>query len=180
LLESPISNPKSTNIGIIIGPIIGGNLTLVVIICVIVYFQCQKRHGKTTKTNEHLQMMKSTHQGAKPYSLDEVVVATNNFKTMIGKGGFGHVYYGKLKDGQDVAIKELDVKSTQGPSEFFNEVDILSRVSHRNLVSLIGYCHEDDRKMLIYEYMHNGTLRDHLYGTINSHSSFDFEYLIDS
>jgi hypothetical protein len=62
-LESPISNPKSTNIGIIIGPIIGGSLTLVVIICVIVYLQCKKRHGKTTKTKERFQMMKSTHRG---------------------------------------------------------------------------------------------------------------------
>ncbi|CAN5965854.1 unnamed protein product [Sphagnum jensenii] len=167
-LESPISNPKSTNTRIIIGPIVSGSITLVVIICVIVYFQRKKRHGKTTKTHGHLQMMKSSHQGAKPYSLDEVIVATNNFKTMIGKGGFGNVYYGKLEDGQEVAIKELDVKSTQGPSEFFNEVDILSRVSHRNLVSLIGYCHEDDRKMLIYEYMHNGTLRDHLYGDLST------------
>ncbi|CAK9250171.1 unnamed protein product, partial [Sphagnum jensenii] len=147
-LELPISNPKITNIGIIIGPIIGGSVTLVVIICVIVYFQRKKRHGKTTKTC------------VKPYSLEEVIVATNNFKTMIGKGGFGPVYYGKLEDEQEVAIKELDVKSTQGPSEFFNEVDVLSRVSHRNLVSLIGYCHEDNRKMLIYEYMHKGTLSD--------------------
>lgn len=63
LLESPISNPKSTNIGIIIGPIIGGSLTLVVIICVIVYFQCKKSHDKTTKTNEYLQMMKSPYRG---------------------------------------------------------------------------------------------------------------------
>jgi hypothetical protein len=121
-LGSPISNSKSTNIGIIIGAVIGGNVTLDVIICVIVYFQHKKRHGKTTKTSGHLQMMKSSHRGAKPYSLDEVIVATNNFKTIIGKGGFGHVYYGKLEDGQDVAIKKLDVKSTQGPSEFFNEV----------------------------------------------------------
>ncbi len=67
------------------------------------------------------------HVGAKTYSLVEVVVATNNFKTMIGKGGFGPVYYGKLEDGEDVAIKELDVKSTQGPSEFFNEVCKSSR-----------------------------------------------------
>ncbi len=65
---------------------------------------------------------KVDHVGAKPYSLAEVVVATNNFKTMIGKGKFGPVYYGKPEDGQDVAIKELDVKSTQGRFEFFNEV----------------------------------------------------------
>jgi hypothetical protein len=65
---------------------------------------------------------KVDHVGAKPYSLAEVVVATNNFKTMIGKGRFGPMYYGKLEDGQDVAIKELDIKSTQGQFEFFNEV----------------------------------------------------------
>ncbi len=62
-MESPVSHHKSTNIGIIIGPIIGGSLTLVVIICAIVYFQLKKRHGKTTKTSEHLQMMKSSHRG---------------------------------------------------------------------------------------------------------------------
>ncbi|CAK9278262.1 unnamed protein product [Sphagnum jensenii] len=76
--------------------------------------------------------------------------------------------YGKLEDGKEVAIKVLDVKSSQGPSEFFNEVDVLSRVSHRNLVSLIGYCLEDDQKMLIYEYMHKGSLCDHLYGHLST------------
>ncbi|CAK9202717.1 unnamed protein product, partial [Sphagnum troendelagicum] len=161
MLGSPTS--KSTNIGLIIGPIIGGILALVIIIGVIVYFQVQNKRGKTTKTSGHLQMMKSSRQSAKFYSLAEVTAASDNFKTMIGKGGFGHVYYGKLEDGQEVAIKVLDVKSTQGPSEFFNEVDVLSRVSHRNLVSLIGYCHEDNQQMLIYEFMHKGSLRDHLY-----------------
>ncbi len=72
----------------------------------------------------------------KPYSLEEIIVATNNFKTMIGKGGFGPVYYGKLEDEQEVAIKELDVKSTQGPSEFFNEVCKSSRHFYvRNQIS---------------------------------------------
>jgi serine/threonine protein kinase len=110
-------------------------------------------------------MVKSTHGGgSNPYSLAKVIIATDNFKIQIGKGGFGPVYYGNLEDGQEVAIKVLDVKSSQGPSEFFNEVDVLSRVSHRNLVSLIGYCLEDNQQMLIYEYMHKGSLYDHLYG----------------
>ncbi|CAK9869263.1 unnamed protein product [Sphagnum jensenii] len=78
------------------------------------------------------------------------------------------MYYGKLEDGKEVAIKVLDVKSNQGPSEFFNEVDVLSRANHRNLVSLIGYCLEDDQKMLIYEYMHKGSLCDHLYGHLST------------
>jgi hypothetical protein len=67
------------------------------------------------------------HVGANPYSLAEVTIATDNFKIQIGKGGFGPVYYGKLEDGQEVAIKVLDVKSSQGPSEFFNEVSKISR-----------------------------------------------------
>ncbi|CAK9266685.1 unnamed protein product, partial [Sphagnum jensenii] len=100
---------------------------------------------------------------ANPYSLAEVIIATNNFNIQIGKGGFGPVYYGKFEDGREVAIKVLDVKSSQGPSEFFNEVDVLSRANHQNLVSLIGYCLEDDQQMLIYEYMHKGSLYDHLY-----------------
>jgi len=67
------------------------------------------------------------HVGANPYSLAEVAIATNNFKIQIGKGGFGPMYYGKLENGQEVAIKVLDVKSSQGPSEFFNEVSRISR-----------------------------------------------------
>jgi hypothetical protein len=67
------------------------------------------------------------HVGTNPYSFAAVVTATNNFKIQIGKGGFGPVYYGTLEDGQEVAIKVLDVKSSQGPSEFFNEVSRISR-----------------------------------------------------
>jgi hypothetical protein len=67
------------------------------------------------------------HVGANPYSLAEVTMATDNFKNQIGKGGFGSVYYGKLEDGREVAVKVLDVKSSQGPSEFFNEVSKISR-----------------------------------------------------
>jgi hypothetical protein len=73
----------------------------------------------------------------KPYSLEEVIVATNNFKTMIGKGGFGLVYYGKLEDEQEVAIKELDVKSTQGQSEFYNEVCKSSRPFFMFVIKLV-------------------------------------------
>ncbi|CAK9237925.1 unnamed protein product [Sphagnum troendelagicum] len=171
---SSISNTKSTNIAIIIGPLIGGIFTLVIIIFFVLCIKCKSHAKGFTKTKErtltdgHLQMVKLAHGGANPYSLAEVIIATNNFKIQIGKGGFGPVYYGKLEDGQEVAVKVLDAKSSQGPYEFFNEVDVLSRVSHRNLVSLIGYCFEDDQQMLIYEYMHKGSLYDHLYGDLST------------
>ncbi|KAH8936941.1 hypothetical protein BDL97_17G112300 [Sphagnum fallax] len=167
---SSMSNTKSTNIAIIIGPVLGGILALVIIISLVLFIQ-RKSHIKTKErilAGGHLQMMKVARAGGNPYSLAEVVTATNNFKIQIGKGGFGPMYYGKLEDGQEVVIKILDVKSSQGPSEFFNEVDILSRVNHRNLVSLIGYCLEDDQQMLIYEYMHKGSLCDHLYGDLST------------
>jgi len=67
------------------------------------------------------------HVGANPYSFAQVTIAINNFKIQIGKGGFGPMYYGKLEDGKEVAIKVLDAKSNQGPSEFFNEVSKISR-----------------------------------------------------
>ncbi|CAN5964077.1 unnamed protein product, partial [Sphagnum jensenii] len=178
-LQGP-SSTKSTNIAIIIDPMLGGILTLVIIIVLVL---CIKRKSHTkgfTKTKErtltggHLQMVKSAR--ANPYSLAQVTIATDNFKIQIGKGGFGPMYYGKLEDGKEVAIKILDVKSSQGPSEFFNEVDILSRVSHRNLVSLIGYCLEDDQQMLIYEYMHKGSLCDHLYGDLSTSTNEQLDW----
>ncbi|CAK9212174.1 unnamed protein product [Sphagnum troendelagicum] len=175
---SSISNTKSTNIAIIIGPVLSGILALVIIICLVLFIQ-RKSHIKTkerTLAGGHLQMMKPAHGGANPYSLAEVATATNDFNIQIGKGGFGPVYYGKLEDGQEVAIKVLDVKSSQGPSEFFNEVDILSRVSHRNLVLLIGYCLEDDQQMLIYEYMHKGSLYDHLYGDLSTSANEQLDW----
>jgi hypothetical protein len=118
------SNTKSTNIGMIIGLVMGGILTLVIIICLVLFIQYKFQNIKTkemTSTDGHLQMMKSV-PGAKPFSFVEVVLATDNFKIQIGKGGFGPVYYGKLENGQEVAIKVRDVKSSQGPSEFLNEV----------------------------------------------------------
>ncbi|KAH8931035.1 hypothetical protein BDL97_19G000900 [Sphagnum fallax] len=175
---SSMSNTKLTNIAIIIGPVLGGILALVIIICLVLFIKCKSHIKKKARAlaSGHLQMMKATRAGTNPYSLAAVATATNNFKIQIGKGGFGPVYYGMLEDGQEVAIKVLDVESSQGPSEFFNEVDVLSRVSHRNLVLLIGYCLEDDQQMLIYEYMHKGSLYDHLYGDLSTSTNEQLDW----
>ncbi|XP_041002008.1 putative leucine-rich repeat receptor-like serine/threonine-protein kinase At2g04300 [Juglans microcarpa x Juglans regia] len=90
------------------------------------------------------------------YSYSEVVKITNNFKNIIGKGGFGNVYLGKLEDEIQVAVKLLSPSSNQGYKEFRAEAQLLMVVHHRNLVTLVGYCDDGENKSLIYEYMANG------------------------
>ncbi|KAK8344468.1 hypothetical protein V6Z12_A07G081000 [Gossypium hirsutum] len=101
------------------------------------------------------------------FTLNELRTATHNFdeKTVIGVGGFGNVFLGALEDGTKVAIKRGDQGSEQGINEFQNEIEMLSKLRHRHLVSLIGFCDEESEMILVYEYMANGPLRNHLYGS---------------
>ncbi|CAI7870410.1 unnamed protein product [Closterium sp. NIES-53] len=104
--------------------------------------------------------------GAHCFTWEEMRVATNDFApaNVIGKGGFGQVFRGQLESGHMVAVKRLDVGSDQGEKEFVTEVELLTRLHHRHLVSLIGFCEEDDQRlMLVYEYVPNGTLRHALH-----------------
>uniref|UniRef100_A0ACD5V114 Uncharacterized protein n=1 Tax=Avena sativa TaxID=4498 RepID=A0ACD5V114_AVESA len=87
-----------------------------------------------------------------------VLLATNNFNDKLGAGGFGPVYKGRLPDGQEIAIKRLSNSSSQGLEEFKNEVTVLSKLQHRNLVRLFGCCVHGEEKMLVYEYMPNNSL----------------------
>uniref|UniRef100_A0A0D9XCS3 Protein kinase domain-containing protein n=1 Tax=Leersia perrieri TaxID=77586 RepID=A0A0D9XCS3_9ORYZ len=89
---------------------------------------------------------------------------TNKFHKLIGQGGFGLVYYGRLEDGIEVAVKIRSETSSHGLDEFLAEVQSLTKVHHRNLVSLVGYCWEKDKLALVYEYMAQGSLYDRLRG----------------
>ncbi|KAL8049699.1 hypothetical protein ABFX02_06G036200 [Erythranthe guttata] len=95
-------------------------------------------------------------------TLVDILEATNNFckSNIIGDGGFGTVYKALLPDGKIVAVKKLSQAKAQGQREFLAEMETLGKVKHRNLVSLLGYCSYGEEKVLVYEYMENGSL-DH-------------------
>ncbi|XVF35023.1 hypothetical protein REPUB_Repub18cG0109400 [Reevesia pubescens] len=103
---------------------------------------------------------------AKTFSASEIEKATDNFDAsrIIGEGGFGRVYSGVLEDGTKVAVKVLKRDDQQGGREFLAEVEMLSRLHHRNLVKLIGICTEERNRCLVYELIPNGSVESHLHG----------------
>ncbi|XP_074290059.1 G-type lectin S-receptor-like serine/threonine-protein kinase At1g11330 [Silene latifolia] len=103
------------------------------------------------------------------YTFDVLRNATDDFHedNKLGEGGFGPVYKGVLKDGHEIAVKRLSRSSGQGLEEFMNEVTVISKLQHRNLVKLLGCCVEGDEKMLVYEYMPNRSLDAFLFDPVN-------------
>ncbi|XP_052180345.1 probable receptor-like protein kinase At4g39110 [Diospyros lotus] len=112
------------------------------------------------------QFYSSTMGLGRRFSFAELSEATKNWDSneVIGIGGFGNVYLGLIDDDKRVAVKRGNPQSEQGINEFQTEIQMLSKLRHRHLVSLIGYCDENSEMILVYEFMSNGPLRDHLYG----------------
>lgn len=111
----------------------------------------------------------ATYTGsAKTFSAADIERAVDNFddSRILGEGGFGRVYSGVLEDGTKVAVKVLKRDDHQGGREFLAEVEMLSRLHHRNLVKLIGICTEDRTRCLVYELIPNGSVESHLHGSI--------------
>ncbi|KAK4479577.1 hypothetical protein RD792_015095 [Penstemon davidsonii] len=100
------------------------------------------------------------------FTYTELELATGGFSqaNFLAEGGFGSVHRGVLPDGQAIAVKQHKLASSQGDHEFCSEVEVLSCAQHRNVVTLIGFCIEDARRLLVYEYICNGSLDSHLYG----------------
>ncbi|KAI3831182.1 hypothetical protein MKW92_047320 [Papaver armeniacum] len=150
--------------GIILG-VIAGAVTLTALVSVFIAKRYMKNYYRVMSKKHQLSNRISIKvDGVKGFTFEEMALATYNFdsSTQVGEGGYGKVYKGVLSDGTVVAVKRAQEGSFQGDKEFLNEIELLSRVHHRNLVSLIGCCDEEGEQMLVYEFMSDGTLRDHL------------------
>ena len=128
------------------------------------------RHKRVAE--EILKMGKAGKVTARAFTYAELFEATGGFRpeSLLGEGGFGPVYRGRLEDGRDVAVKRLGAGSRQGTREFRNEATLLSRVQHRNVVNLIGYCARGaEDKLLVYEYVPNESLDKILFPPASGH-----------
>ncbi|GMI98145.1 hypothetical protein like AT3G26700 [Hibiscus trionum] len=161
----------SRNLAAILGGAAGA-VALVVIVGLLIWFCLFHRRGvsRTSDTGSSDPSVQGRHIGvqlsvreARHFELRELSSATKNFsdRNLIGEGKFGEVYKGLLQDGVLVAIK----KRAGAPSqEFIDEARYLSSIQHRNLVTLLGYCQENNQQFLVYEYVPNGSVSIHLYG----------------
>ncbi|XP_028778976.1 putative leucine-rich repeat receptor-like protein kinase At2g19210 [Neltuma alba] len=173
LCESPSCNKKENNVAIpIVASVAGVLILLIVATITFVILKRRKPRGEaaicpleTSERVDNVDEQKDTPLQIinRQYSYSDVLKMSNNFSTVLGKGGFGTVYLGYI-DETPVAVKMLSSSSVQGYQQFQAEVKLLLRVHHRNLTSLIGYCNEETSKGLIYEYMANGNLQEYLSG----------------
>ncbi|XVF77727.1 hypothetical protein PTKIN_Ptkin14bG0070200 [Pterospermum kingtungense] len=123
-------------------------------------FMWKKRHqNQELKKGEYIRD-EDANDNMPRFDFNTIVTATNNFSSnnKLGQGGFGLVYKGALGDGQEIAVKRLSGQSAQGLTEFENEVILIARLQHINLVKLLGCCIQRNERMLIYEYMPNRSL----------------------
>nr|XP_011460346.1 PREDICTED: G-type lectin S-receptor-like serine/threonine-protein kinase At4g27290 [Fragaria vesca subsp. vesca] len=153
---------------------LGGMLIFGFIIC-IVRIRKTKRRLRRAETREnpyqvHMEEMQEEDLALSILDFDTISAATDRFSiaNKIGEGGFGTVYKGVLPSGQEIAVKRLSVHSGQGLQEFKNEVALIAKLQHRNLVKLLGCCIQREEKMLIYEYLPNKSLDQFLFDRTRS------------
>ncbi|KAL2464248.1 Receptor-like protein kinase ANXUR1 [Forsythia ovata] len=197
----PFSPSKSSNHGRVVGVVLGTVAGFGLLVAGIAFFSCGRKkvvevtsctgswlplngssRSSGTKTSKNSGSSRFTSSGGglcRHFSLAEIKLGTNNFDDsgVIGVGGFGKVYKGYIDGGTVVAIKRANPSSEQGVHEFQTEINLLSKLRHCHLVSLIGACDEDNEMILVYDHMANGTLREHLYK--NSKSCLSWKQRLD-
>ncbi|VVA24302.1 PREDICTED: probable LRR receptor [Prunus dulcis] len=165
-LSGAVSCKRKKNSFVIplVGSIVGISVLLLCIAAAWWGFK-RKRHGDVAEAKDTIGT--SLESTKRQFTYSEIIKITNNFKRILGKGGFGNVYHGYIEDTQ-LAIKMLSPSSVQGFQQFLAEVDLLVRVHHKNLTSLVGYCNDKTGVGLVYEYMSSGNLHAHLFSGSSS------------
>ncbi|KAG2558600.1 hypothetical protein PVAP13_8NG285100, partial [Panicum virgatum] len=152
---------KPISKGLVIGLVVP---LLALLICIIVAFRL-RRHMKGKMMNEHedealIWGLEGRSSEFKIYDISQIIEATGNFseENKLGQGGFGPVYKGRFPDGLEIAVKRLASHSNQGVTQFRNEIQLIAKLQHTNLVRLYGCCYQGQEKLLIYEYLPNKSL----------------------
>ncbi|OAY80158.1 putative receptor-like protein kinase [Ananas comosus] len=180
---APVARKRRVAIGIIVGL-----LSLLLLALFFFIYLLRKRHNdlllfpkKRSETEQRVEaiLQNYKHCAPKRYEYSEVQKIMKNFKSTVGKGGFGVVFKGKLYDGQEVVVKVLNESKGEG-EDFVTEILSISKTSHVNVVMLLGFCFEGSNRALIYEFMPNGTLADFIYeDKSNMEASVRWERLHD-
>ncbi|VVA24289.1 PREDICTED: probable LRR receptor [Prunus dulcis] len=144
----------------VIVSVVGILILILTVAAVLWRLKRKRKHADVTDSTPSIQQG-PLEPSQRQFTYSEVLEITHNFERIVGRGGFGTVYHGYIDDTQ-VAVKMLSPSSIQGYQEFYSEVNLLMRVHHRNLTSLVGYCKDGTNTGLIYEYMANGNLHKHL------------------
>lgn len=185
-----VNNVDTTNIvhrrkmsRVLIGSIVGGLVVLFLFVTAFLFATKRRKRKPKQRTVESVgwtplrmfggsSLSRTSEPGSYGYlglkiPFAEIQSATKNFdkSLIIGSGGFGMVYKGELRDNVKVAVKRGMPGSRQGLPEFHTEITILSKIRHRHLVSLVGFCEENSEMILVYEYVEKGPLKKHLYGS---------------
>ncbi|XVE50453.1 hypothetical protein DITRI_Ditri01bG0163300 [Diplodiscus trichospermus] len=159
--EAELHKKSKVKLAVIISPVSAVFLGLLIVIC---YVRRRRRtfrdEPEDRKVNDKENQSPNEDMELVVFQLGTIEQATNSFSftNKIGEGGFGPVYKGTLANGQEIAVKRLSKSSGQGLNEFKNEVRLIAKLQHRNLVRLLGCCIQGEERMLVYEYMPNGSL----------------------
>lgn len=165
LPSSPVNKKKSAVLKIILPAM----ASLLILTCICLVWICKSRGKRFSRkirnkhTKQHLNAfneIENENIEVASVGFEDILTATDNFSdyNILGKGGFGKVYKGMLEGDEEVAVKRLSKGSGQGVEEFRNEVVLIAKLQHRNLVQLLGYCIHEDEKLLVYEYLPNKSL----------------------
>ncbi|KAJ6795627.1 proline-rich receptor-like protein kinase PERK15 [Iris pallida] len=185
--QNDAKGDKHSSLAIVVG-ICAGVLIIIIITSVAIICSCKSGKGEKmmlvketakprTADGTHLDSSLPRPTSKRFFSYEELKEATNDFEPacVLGEGGFGRVYKGILSDGTAVAIKKLTNGGHQGDKEFLVEVEMLSRLHHRNLVRLVGYYGSRDSNLLCYELVSNGSLESWLHGPLGANCPLDWD-----